>query len=146
MKKVLVALCCVALFASCKKEEVSVSKTDILLAHGWSISKVDVVVAGVSQNATDEFFESCEKDNVLTFAAGNKLTTDEGATKCSPDAPQTVAGTWAFDSNETKLSFTEDGATETYDIASMASGTIVLSASEDFLGISATVKYTFSKK
>jgi hypothetical protein len=145
MKKVLVALCCVAFFASCKKEE-SVSKTDILLAHGWSITKVEAVVAGITQDATAELLESCTKDDVVTFAAGNKWSADEGASKCTPDAPQTATGTWAFDSNETKFSKTEDGQTTTYDITSIKPGSMVLSASEDFLGIKTTIRYTYSKK
>ncbi|HEY5826707.1 MAG TPA: lipocalin family protein, partial [Cyclobacteriaceae bacterium] len=52
------------------------------------------------------------------------------------------SGTWAFDSNETKLKLTSDGDVETYDIVELTATTLKISSTETETvnGVTVTVK------
>ena len=150
MKKVLVALCCVATLASCKKEEsVTIAKTDALVAHSWKLSKVETVLNGIAVDVTASLItEACEKDDFETFAKDNKWTADNGAAKCNEGDAQTKTGTWALSENDTKLKVTEtanpDNA-DTYTVGTLDASTMVLTQTESLAGISTTLRRTYVK-
>lgn len=47
----------------------------------------------------------CVRDNFNIFFKANKFVRDEGATKCAASDPQTLEGTWRFNSTGTDLIF-----------------------------------------
>jgi hypothetical protein len=151
MKKVLVALCCVATLASCKKDEsVAIAKADALVAHSWKLSKVESVINGIPVDVTSTMLtEACEKDDFETFAKDNKWTADNGATKCNEGDAQTKTGTWVLSENDTKLKVTEtanpDNA-DNYTVGTLDASTMVLTQTESLAGISVTLRRTYVKK
>lgn len=97
--------------ASCTKSDDKTTtptptKTELLTAKGWKITEATV-------NGVDAFsnFDACERDNILTFKTNFTAITDEGATKCDPNDPQTITETWSFASNETKVILDGEEAT-----------------------------------
>lgn len=50
--------------------------------------------------------EECMKDNFTTYYTNGNLTEDEGSLKCDSAAQQTIDGKWSFNSDETKITFT----------------------------------------
>lgn len=46
------------------------------------------------------FLQACDLDNTITFNANGTGTTDQGALKCDPTAPQTAPFSWTFKDNE----------------------------------------------
>jgi len=45
----------------------------------------------------------CDKDDIYRFEVGGVYKEDEGGTKCNSNDPQTVTGTWTWNTNETVL-------------------------------------------
>jgi hypothetical protein len=64
--------------SSCKKDEVSLSKTQLLTGTTWKLSKLTFL--GDDESPT----ESCEKDNTVNDSIDEKYLEKEGATKCNP--------------------------------------------------------------
>lgn len=53
-------------------------------------------------NGTDYFNTTmplCEKDNLITYTSANKVSIDEGGTKCDLADPQTVTETYTISTN-----------------------------------------------
>ena len=75
--------------------------------------------------------EDCIADNCLTFKADQTFGADEGASKCDAADPQTSEGSWSLSEDETKLSISEDGETETGNIVELSSGKLVYEADLD---------------
>ncbi len=124
--------------SSCKDDDVTPSKTEILTSKSaWKIT-------GSTSNGVDDFstWSDCNKDDLLKFSKDGKLTVDEGSTKCDQDDDQTVTGTWVFQEGETKLKFTFDGDDEIYTIDELntSSMKISYSYSDNINGVSFTIK------
>lgn len=111
---------------SCKKDEDSPqTKTEILsgknfVLTAWTINP-PIAYNGIEISDFYSFLEACEKDDITIFNANGTVTFDEGATKCDAGDPQTTSGTWVFTDNETKLSVTDDGDTQIFDIIELTS-------------------------
>ena len=125
--------------SSCKKDDDdSPSKTKTISGKKFFVKsmKVDPAITTPTGVITDlfAFMPDCVKDNYLTFNENGTLVSDEGATKCEPDDPQTETGTWEFMNNETQLKMTSDGDSEIYAIDQLTNSTMKLSYSqtEDF--------------
>jgi hypothetical protein len=133
-----------SLFTSCKKDE---DRTALLVGKNWKLSALTVDPAidffGVQISDLYAQFETCDKDDILTFEAGGTLTFDEGASKCDSSEPQTIAGTWAFNTDETIL--TVDGID--WKIKSISGSKLVVSYEEDLLGtgVKNTITGTYTK-
>lgn len=111
---VLIALGFAAVSCSKKKDSdptPSKSPKELLTTGSWQLSKTTTTFEGKTETAAPE---ACEADDSYTFKTNNTLVTDEGATKCDAEDPQT-------DTDPYTLS--EDGKTIT-----MASGSITLPA------------------
>jgi hypothetical protein len=99
----------VALLLSCKKDEKSKTRTELLTSGSWHVTAYEVDPAfdwdgdGDLETNVYEIMDQCIKDDHTTFNADGTGTLDEGATKCDPGAPQTVPITWSFQQNETEL-------------------------------------------
>lgn len=95
----LVILCTSFFILSCKKNDTpQKTKTELLTTGSWKFSSATSGGIDVSGG-----LQSCQKDNIYTFAAGGTGTIDEGASKCNAGDPQTSAFTWAWLSSETML-------------------------------------------
>lgn len=100
MKKLLILVLFGSLFVSaCKKDEPT--RTELLTGKNWRISAATVNPAldlGTGTPTSDFFalIPTCAKDNILNFSANGTVISDEGATKCDSNDPQTSSGTWVF--------------------------------------------------
>lgn len=102
----------VALFlAACQKEnkEDPQPTRKELLVNKWTVS--DVLEPGGSSVINFPVPQiTCLKDNIFTIAANDTYTIDEGPVVCDPSSAGT--GTWTLTANDTKLTFTPDGASD----------------------------------
>ncbi|HZK93946.1 MAG TPA: lipocalin family protein [Prolixibacteraceae bacterium] len=89
--------------ASCKKDEVTKSKKELLTAKQWKfLSRKTNGVADVINN--------CEKDDFTIFSSNGTYTWNPTTVKCDPS--QTIqTGTWTLSSDEKTLSVDGDEAT-----------------------------------
>ena len=96
---------------SCKKNNSATpgtSKTTLATQQTWKFNNagIDGDKNGTIDQDISGFVSSCIKDNTVSFASNGSGTSDEGATKCNPSDPQTIAFTWSFASNETLINIT----------------------------------------
>lgn len=117
------------------------TKTELLTTGSWKFS--DIKVNGTS---VASFFETCQKDNILTFLAAGNGTADEGATKCDPADPDSNPFNWAFESNETVLFVSTPlftGGSSTFTIVSLTESQLVVSQTITIMGVSQNAEVTF---
>jgi len=122
----IVVLSLIVVLGSCKKEE---TKKQKLCGKYW-INTAITVEPAVLVNGTpilDWFSQmnQCDKDDLQKFDENGVYTFDEGASKCSIDAPQSVNGTWSFNSDETIASVSWGGNTRSYSIIDLSSTKLV---------------------
>ena len=117
------------ILSSCKKSETAaptpLTKTQLISAKSWKLTAV--TVKKNNDAPVDEFldYDACEKDDLYTYRANNTYEANEGATKCNPSANQIRAtGTWAFTTNETKLSTTVGTFVNIYDLVELTATTL----------------------
>jgi hypothetical protein len=125
--------------SSCKDDdEETRSKTQLLTEKTWKLTSVKVLGLSVPP-------EECEADDIYTYTTGGAYSKNEGATKCDVDAPQTVSGSWEFESNETILSvsYTELGTTVSidYTIVELSGNTLKLKLSEFGIEVESTYSH-----
>ncbi len=128
------------LAVSCKDDDAKPSNTDLLTAKSWTVTSV--TANGI--DATDKFSDDCDKDDSTKFGKDGKVTNDNGSVKCGSSEPQTEeSGTWAFESNETKLKITSKGGdVEMYDIDELTATSLKVSYTYPTMenGVTVTIK------
>lgn len=68
-------------------------------------------------------YDDCDKDDLTIFDSDSTYTSDEGATKCDPDDPQTIGtGTWSISADKKTLTMDD----EVFTIQSMTSAKMVV--------------------
>ena len=159
MKNYLLLLAVAASFSltSCGDDEDDVTppktKTELLTASGWKATSLTVSPAidfdmdGTPDSDLMQFVDACSKDDVTTFKADKTYTEDEGATKCNAGDPQVFTnGTWTFNADETAVTTTENGATQsdTYNVAELTETTLKYVQTENIGGTTYTFTGTFS--
>jgi hypothetical protein len=106
MKKIFLFLGTMAVLSGCKKSNDSPattsSRTALLTAKSWRLTAATFTLNGIPVPSSN-FFPDCSKDDLLKFNADKTLIKDESTVKCNASDPQTQAGTWAFSSDESKL-------------------------------------------
>lgn len=97
------AILSVLFITACSEKENATppSNTDMLTAGEWKYENagmdanrdgnIDVSISGQLQ--------PCQTDNTISFSSNGTGVVSEGATKCDPNAPQTVPITWNFANN-----------------------------------------------
>jgi hypothetical protein len=107
-------------FSACEKEtqQINKSKTALLTEGSWRLTEAysDTEENGVPHtiNVYDSL-ESCEKDNLTIFGTDNKVTIDEGPTKCDEFDPQKWSiEKWVLVSN-TQLELTDIHSSARYE-------------------------------
>ena len=99
--------------------------TQLLTQSSW---KFKTAFAGSSDISSS--IQTCQKDNVLTFAVALSGTLDEGGTKCNAADPQTNPFTWTFKSSETILFISTTlftGGSSTFTLVSLDENELVVS-------------------
>lgn len=135
MKKTLLAItACVLLFGACKKDDNNPSPdaSSILTTGSWQItSSVSVIEypspAGTQTVDIYALAQDCIKDNTFKLNANGTITTDEGATKCDPNDPQTFTeGTWQLSNNDTKMKIDDGTSNVDADLVSVNNSSFTL--------------------
>jgi hypothetical protein len=98
---------------ACNKDDKGPTKTEMLTSTTWKYDN-----GGIDQNhdgTVDFTFEQtgvvqpCMLDNTGKFNADGTGMTDEGSTKCTVNAPQTLPFNWSFANNEAALNISGTG-------------------------------------
>lgn len=106
------ALVVLAAFWACKKGSSPSSPAQnatikLIVASTWKYDTSGIDLNNDGQvDIGDTVLQPCVKDNTYTLLADSTGTMDEGATKCSPSAPQTDPLHWFLTSNYTVLNIT----------------------------------------
>lgn len=142
--------------SSCKKDKdvAPQTRTELLTNSNWKMTASTVSpevpiyndegnIIGMSG---DEYaqMEPCFKDDFTKFSTDYTVIFDEGATKCDASDPQTTSGTWAFKTNETILTVSEDGFTMDLKILEITQSTLKLQYSDTYDTETYTYTITFS--
>ena len=146
MKTLLFICCIVLLLFSCKKDNKSKTRTELLTNGSWHVTAYTVDPAidfdgdGTEETNVYAVMDECITDDRTTFFANGTGELDEGATKCSTNDPQTVPLTWTFDQAEEKLQV--QGIE--YLIESITENQLVLKEIEAISAVTVTHLVTFS--
>lgn len=114
--------------SSCKKDEKT--RMELITAGNWKIVSDQVKFGNGNWEEFITGYEACELDNYIKFNTNNTVEGNEGATKCSPDDPQSMTGQWSFANGESQISMFGEVA----NIDELNESTIVTSSSETFNG------------
>ena len=116
-------------FSSCSKNDNTTpapkTKTQLITQGTWKFSTATVGGTDVSA-----FLQTCQKDNILTFAVAGTGILDEGITRCNLGDPQTNPFTWNFASGETILHISTvlfTGGNSDFTLVSLSETQLVLS-------------------
>jgi hypothetical protein len=142
-----VILACSLLFASCKKKNdddnnpKGKTKTELISTGTWKFSTATVNSADASM-----FLQTCQKDNILTFAANGTGAIAEGASKCNTGDPDSQPFDWNFASSETILHVSAiffTGGSNDYNVLEVSETKLKGSQDIEIGGVSKTVVVTF---
>ncbi|MFT3907896.1 MAG: DUF5004 domain-containing protein [Ferruginibacter sp.] len=157
MKHFIIFLSCfvfitlVLILSSCKKSDPApVDVAAMLQGKTWKLSAVAINPADNGVTDLYSTIEPCNRDNTFKFNAGNVFLIDEDATKCDPSYPQTVTGTWNYDSS-TKILSTSTvymGSTSNmgYVVTNINETSFSCFLTYDVGTVTHTVTYTYSRQ
>jgi hypothetical protein len=102
---VILMLCIVMSFISCRKETVVSVNMRLLTERSWSYDEF-----GIDQNLDGQIdipqsIQNCAKDDLVKFNANGSGSFDQGANLCYPEFPQSQPFDWQFHNNETQLEY-----------------------------------------
>ncbi|MBT9393093.1 lipocalin family protein [Hymenobacter sp. NST-14] len=125
------------------------TKAEMLAAHDWIMTGAEVTVSGQTVDAYQVgMFEDCEKDDFYHFvntSNGGTYTLNENTNVCSPSGAE--AGTWALNSDQTKLTLTAQGSqAEESTITELTDSSLKVTGTVDFLGTPLTMTLSFKAK
>jgi len=148
-KFLFVALAASLSLQSCKKDEEKKepTKTDHLQNGKWKLASANAA-GGVFDLMTS--LKDCQKDNLYTFNADKTITVDEGATKCSSSASQSVTeGNWALLKGDAQMSISGERITAgfgnlTGDVITIDAKTLQIKKDTTVSGFATTAIVTFT--
>ena len=73
--------------------------------------------------------DACSRNDKIIFKSDGTGVSDEGASKCDPDADQEEAFTWSFNTTEIELTMVEDGESSTGILKELSAKTRVVELS-----------------
>jgi len=122
-------LACSMLVSSCKDDDESPSRTELLTAKGWQTASAEIAVAGQRIPYTDFWFEACDLDDVTTFAKDGSYSQNVGTVTCDSDDKNTT-GTWKLQNSDNTLSIKESIENDftDYKVVSMTASRLEISA------------------
>ena len=130
---------------SCNNDDdAAPDKAKLLTGGSWQMTAMTVEPAidwfGTPVKNVFPQLPACVRDDLAIFKTNGTVNYDEGASKCSPNDPQTTTGTWAFNTDQTILSITRDGESESWDITTLTKAEF----KADYTVVEDGVTYTFS--
>lgn len=141
----LLPLMVVLAMASCKKDDPTT--TELLIdSDGWILVSMTVdppIVDPITGTSITDFYaqmDACDKDDITIFQDNGTYITDEGATKCDPNDPQTETGTWVLSADEKTI--TIDGESWTIESLTKSSMRVTFPFDEPYTGITYTMTAT----
>lgn len=102
---VLLLLCTVVVFLSCKKEKTLNSNEQLLTTAAWQYDQFGIDENLDGQIDEPEIISDCTKDDIVKFNTGGSGSFDQGANRCYPDFPQSTPFEWQFLNNETQIEY-----------------------------------------
>ncbi|MBK8502717.1 MAG: hypothetical protein IPL46_11140 [Saprospiraceae bacterium] len=146
MKTTMLLIMSILLLASsCRKDnEDAIDRSKMLTEGAWQINALTIEPAidwfGTTVTNVYAQLPSCVKDNLTIFKTNGVVNYDEGSSKCDPNEPQTTTGTWAFNVDQTILSMTSEGETESWNLSVLDSRNI----KADYQLQEGGINYTFT--
>lgn len=138
------------LTTACKKDDNKPSNTQLLTERPWKLTALtsDPAIDWFGASVTNVYAQlpACVKDDISVFKTNGIVNFDEGTSKCDPNDPQTVSGLWTFNTDETILSVTQDGETESWKVLDLKSGSVKVEYAYVFEGITYTFTATYAKQ
>lgn len=151
-KAMMAMLCLLATlnFISCKEDDEDPDTTELLTDGNWKLTAMtsDPAIDWFGTPVTNVYAQlpACIKDDFTIFKDNGTVNFDEGASKCDPSDPQTTSGTWTLNTDETILSVTTDGETESWNIEELKEKTFSAKYEITDLGVNYTLSVTFTKQ
>lgn len=143
-------------FTGCKedKEDTKADKTNQLVDKQWKATAITVDPAidlfGTGTPITNIYAQlpACSKDDLTVFRKNGTVAFDEGGSKCSNNDPQTVSGLWSFNTDQTVISITQDGETESWKILEFTNDRIKVefTVDDDESGLTYTITSIYAKQ
>jgi hypothetical protein len=140
MKKLILLVLLVSLFAACKKKDKTCKPDMPGLSGSHRITAVTYKAdaSAAEQNYYDILYpDACQKDDVVIFKSDGTYTFTDAGVQCTPASNDT--GDWSVSSN----TITIDG--DPFSIQSFNCSTLVILL-EDFNVVGDQVKYTFTRQ
>ncbi|MBI5371731.1 MAG: lipocalin family protein [Sphingobacteriales bacterium] len=97
MRKLLALSLIVFAFASCKKDKENCTLSQASLAGSYKMTAIKYKASASSPELdffNDAFIDACDRDNILTFAAGGTYTITDAGIVCTPDSND--SGVWTL--------------------------------------------------
>jgi hypothetical protein len=116
------------LFAGCKKEDKSPTKTD-LIARTWQVNKVSGNVSGFQII----IYEKGKSDNAQDFSNFRMTFEKNGNVSIISNDGEKLTGKWAFKENETKLEISGEETT-LFNLLQLTSGNLDIASKDDESG------------
>ena len=145
--KTLTLLCLgIATLGACKKNSEPIPATtrvDLLTAKGWRLSTITASLGGTPLPSS--LLPACNNDDTYKFNLDKTVIQDAGATKCNSTDPQTQAGTWAFNTDQSKLTITVPNSllNGEADVKELTASTLHLYGTQTISGAPITIDATF---
>ncbi len=144
MKKSVIAFSCLAvLFCSCKKDkDENVSPTTENIAGTYTFGSV-MIKAGTNPEVdfTNEWYEACEKDDIIVLNANGSAAYTDAGIKCDPAGDDT--GNWSLTSNNTKININDMGE---LNIISFSGSVLKIGETDNSSGTTITYTITLNKQ
>ena len=148
MKKIFLFLGTMAVLSACKKSDESPatasSRTELLTAKSWRLSSATITANGFPVSSST-FIQDCSKDDTFKFNADKTLVQDAGTIKCNTSDPQTQTGTWALNSDQSKLtiSIPNSPLNGEAEVKELTSNTLRIYGTPSLSGLALTLDVTF---
>ncbi len=141
-------------FTGCKKDkdETKADKTGMLAEKNWKMTAATIDPAidwfGNGTLVTNLYAQLpvCTKDDLTIFRKNGTVAFDEGTAKCEPNDPQTRSGLWSFNTDQTIVSVTDDGETDSWEIIELTKEKLKVDYTIVDEGLTYTITSTFMKQ
>lgn len=137
-----------AVLSGCKKSDDSpattTSRTDLLTAKSWRLTTTTVTANGLPIPSST-VIPDCSTDDTFKFNTDKTLVQDAGAIRCNTSDPQTQAGTWSLNSDQSKLTLAIPNSplNGEGDVKELTANTLRLYGTRSLGGVAITLDATF---
>jgi hypothetical protein len=141
MKKVILYLLVLAFFVSCKKEDATPSKTDILV-RTWQLDELSIAVGPVSQIGYKKGVMTTTPANDAALAAARAVFRADGTVTNDITTSAVITnGRWRLLNNDTQLEVTNGTTTYIYTILTLSATNLNYTENFAFQGTSTVITY-----